>query len=74
MKNVTLSFDEQTLTLGRNRARELGTSFNAYVRQLVTHDSQGDDSQFEALFSFMDAHPLVNPNAPWTREELYERR
>ena len=73
MKNVTLAFDEQTLTMGRNRARNLGTSFNAYVRQLVAHDAVGDGSQMDDMFKFMDKHPLPTPEATWTREGLYER-
>jgi len=73
MKNVTLAFDEQTLKLGQERARASGSSFNAYVRQLVIQDAQGDGTWTEELFNFMDQHPLSAEGISWTREELYER-
>jgi len=73
MKNVTLAFDEQTLDLGRRRARDQGTSFNAYVRQLVMQDAQGDCMWINDLFDFMDQHNLLSPEATWKREDLYER-
>ena len=73
MKNVTLAFDEQTLAQGRERARSLGTSFNAYVRKLIAQDTQVDDAWLDDLFDFMDEHSLPIQSATWTREELYER-
>ena len=73
MKNVTLAFDEQTLSMGRARARAKGTSFNAYVRQLIDQDTLGDGTWVDGLFDFMDQHPLRTPEATWTREELHER-
>ena len=73
MKNVTLGFDEQILSMGRARAHDLGTSFNAYVRELIAQDINGDGSWVHSLFDFMDQHPLRTPDVTWTREELHER-
>jgi hypothetical protein len=74
MKNVTLSFDEQTLVLGKERARAQGASFNAYVRKLIKQDTQGDGTWIDDLFLFMDQHPLDAQMVTWVRGELYERR
>jgi hypothetical protein len=74
MANVTLAFDETTLALGREKARQSGTSFNAYVRQLVTQDVQIRKSWLHDVFACMDQHPLDSKSVTWTREELHERQ
>jgi hypothetical protein len=73
MTNVTLAFDELTLKKGRERAKQKGSSFNAYVRELVKRDIEPETDLAKEMFVFMEEHPPQFPDAKWTREEIHER-
>ena len=73
MPNVTLAFDEATLKRGKERAKQSGTSFNAYVRNLVARDTQPKDDWLQGLFDLMDENPLDSGGITWKREDLHER-
>jgi hypothetical protein len=73
MENITLTIDEQTLSLGRDYADSNGMSFSALVGQLIAQKVKGTDKKQwldETLQLLGEAHGNSR-GRKWTREELY---
>jgi hypothetical protein len=50
----------------------MGSSFNAYVRELVKRDTEPKSDLAKEMFAFMEEHPPRFPDAKWTRGEIHE--
>jgi hypothetical protein len=74
MRNITLAIDEQTLTMGREYARERNISFNALVRELIEKTVKPAPSNWlEETFRLADEAHASSEGRTWTREEIYDR-
>jgi hypothetical protein len=72
MPNVTLSIDEQTLSLGREYAQYRNVSFNNLIRTLLEQTVKPSSSFWlDEVFDLADKKKGSSCGRKWTREELH---
>jgi hypothetical protein len=72
MPNVTLSIDEQTLSLGREYAQYRNVSFNSLIRTLLEQTVKPSSSFWlDEVFALADKNKGSSHGRKWTREELH---
>lgn len=75
MKNLTLSIDEEVLTLARRYAVERDSSVNALVREFLTGIARREDRARQArarLRELSERSSARIGSASWTRDQLHE--
>jgi hypothetical protein len=74
LKNITISLDENLISVSREYAKKNNTSFNALVEKLLTKTVLKDpDSLSNEMIRLMNEAQGDSKGQKWTREELHER-
>lgn len=73
MRNITLSADERTIDLARQKARTHGTTLNALFRTWLQRyvEPEVDARTLDRVFGRLAD---VRPGRTFTREEMHDRR
>jgi hypothetical protein len=76
MANLTLAIDDALLQRAREAALREHTTVNALVREFLVGYVQARSRRLEALDRFEAAATSSHSasRAPWTRDELHDRR
>ena len=76
MKNITLSVDENVLTVVRRHAAERNSSVNALVREYLTnlaaHDDRANRARARLLQLSKKSQGQLGKKT-WSREQLHDR-
>lgn len=74
MPNITLSVDKDLLKKGRKYAQKKGKSLNSLIRELLTKEVEGKNSEWlDQFFELMDKANANSKGRKWNREEIYEK-
>ncbi len=73
VKNVTISLPESVLEKLRKKAKESNQSLNAWLREVLTQEVEGDNWAEEYL-KLSESTSTTREPWMWNREELYEER
>jgi hypothetical protein len=72
MTNITLTIDEQTLSLGMKYAEEHNIPFNAFVMKSIEYTVKSAPTQWwKETLKLMDQAHGNSHGEKWVREELY---
>lgn len=75
MKNTTITLDETTLKGARRYASQLGLSFNAWVKKIITDAIQrSPEESMSTLLSLADQCAGSSGGKSWTKDDIYERK
>jgi len=71
MKNITLSADEEVISLAREEARRRQTTLNALFRDWIGELARRDERR-EEISRLMEEANKYRAGGPFTREEMNE--
>jgi hypothetical protein len=72
MTDITLTIDEQTLSLGMEYAKEHNIPFNKFVIKSIEYAVKSESTQWwKETLKLMDQAHGNSHGKKWTREELY---